>query len=117
MFRGFRQTLSALGLALVVACNSPTLPLPPPALPTVSVSPDPAKVHLSSDRGAEPNAIVVIINTNPNIPRDKNVGGATADQNGSWFTDVYGADGDVVEISQEFGTTMSAPVRLILHPK
>lgn len=106
----------ALGLT-VAACNSPTLPLPPPALPTISASPEPGKVRLNSDRGAEPNAIIVIINTNPNIPRNRNVGGATADDKGSWFTDVYGADGDVLEISQEFGTTKSAPVRVTVRTK
>lgn len=115
--RRFLFGLVVAPLAVALACNSPTLPLPPPALPTVSASPEPGKVHLSSDKGAEPNAIIVIINTNPNITRDKNVGGATADDNGSWFTDIYGADGDVVEISQEFGTTKSAPVRLILRTK
>ena len=115
--RRFLGWLVAAPLALAIACNSPTLPLPPPALPTTSASPEPGKVHLNSDRGAEPNAIIVIINTNPNISRDKNVGGATADSSGSWFTDIYGADGDVIEISQEFGTTKSAPVRLVVRTK
>lgn len=115
--RRFFAWVLAAPLALSLACNSPTLPLPPPALPTISASPEPGKVHLNSDRGAEPNAIIVIINTNPNITRDKNVGGATADDNGSWFTDVYGADGDVLEISQEFGTTKSAPVRVTVRTK
>ncbi len=104
-------------LAVALACNSPTLPLPPPAIPTVSASPEPGKVHLSSDKGAEPNAIIVIINTNPNVTRDKNVGGATADDNGSWFTDVYATDGDVLDISQEFGTTKSAPIRIVVKTK
>ncbi|CAN5577809.1 hypothetical protein BH09MYX1_BH09MYX1_52540 [soil metagenome] len=115
--RRFFCLLLVVPLALAAACNSPTLPLPPPALPTMSASPEPGKVHLSSDDGAEPNAIIVIINTNPNVGRDRNVGGATADAQGSWFTDIYGADGDVVEISQEFGTTKSAPVRVVLKTK
>lgn len=109
---------SALALAFLAGgCNSPTLPLPPPALPSVQASTEPGKVHLTSTRGAEANAVLVIINTNPAVPGDKNVGGATADADGSWFTDVYATNGDALEISQEFGTTKSAPVRLVVNVK
>lgn len=115
-----RRAFLGTGLALALlagACNSPTLPLPPPALPSVQASTEPGKVHLSSTRGAEPNAVVVIINTNPGVPGDKNVGGASSDADGSWFTDVYASDGDALEISQEFGTTKSSPVRLVVRLK
>jgi hypothetical protein len=115
-----RRVFLALPVALAClagGCNSPTLPLPPPALPSVQAATDPAKVHLSSTYGAEANAVIVIVNTNPAVPGDKNVGGATADGNGSWFTDVYATNGDSLEISQEFGTTKSAPVRLVVQLK
>jgi hypothetical protein len=111
-----------LGSAVLLAflaggCNSPTLPLPPPALPSVEATADPLKVRLASTRGAEPNAILVIINTNPAVTGDKNVGGATADADGSWFTEVYASNGDTLQISQEFGTTKSSPVTFVVRLK
>lgn len=102
---------AALGAVVVfgIACASPTLPLPPPATPTVTASSDPTKVHLQSLRGAEPNAIIVVVNQSPAVPLDKRVGGAQADANGSWACDVTAARGDVLEVTQEFGSTRSAP--------
>ncbi len=116
MRRTTRRSLAALALAsfvgfVVLGCVAPTLPLPPPLLPTVSSSADGA-VHLTSDRGADPNAIVVIYNRNPAVALDKRVGGAQADATGSWEADVFATKGDVLDITQETGTTRSAPVSL-----
>src|SRR3954462_3287807 len=107
MFRRGFVGWAAGALAWVVACARPTLPLPPPAMPTIEISSVPGKVHLASTHGAEPNAIVVIVNRNPAIPRDARVSGTQADEFGSWDADVLASSGDVLDISQEFGNTRS----------
>ena len=104
------MTAVVMALVLCVACASPTLPLPPPAVPAVSTSAEAGKVHLTSTRGAEANAIIVIYNANPNIPLDQRVGGAQADGVGTWQADVLASHGDVLEVTQEFGTTRSPPI-------
>jgi hypothetical protein len=103
MSRILRGALSLAGVgALLVACASPTLPLPPPAYPDVGTEGLPAgQVELSSVNGAEPNAIIVIFNPDPNIPHDARVGGAQADGNGSWSTVVFANPGDTLEITQQ----------------
>lgn len=90
-------------------CASPTLPLPPPAVPSITPS-TAGHVHLSSTRGAEPNAIIVIVNHNPALPDDGRVFGSQADGLGTWDADVVAAKGDALSITQEYGTTRSAPV-------
>jgi len=92
----------------LVACLSPTLPLPPPAIPSFSAQGVPAgEVELTSTGGAEPNALIVIYNTNPQVPLDKRVGGAQADGAGSWDAVITGSTGDYLEISQQAGSTNS----------
>ena len=91
----------------LVACASPTIPLPPPALPTVTASSTPGHVHLSSKSGAEPNAIIVIVNQNTSIPADQRVSGSEADGSGSWDADVLASKGDVLEITETSGTVTS----------
>ncbi len=104
----------ALGLALGVACTSPTLPLPPPAQPTISIGSEPNTFHLKSDRGAMPNALIVVVNRNESVPRDQRVEGTIADEQGSWELDVVGHIGDVIDISQEDGTTRSPATSVTL---
>jgi hypothetical protein len=101
---------SLLLAGLLFACASPTLPLPPPAVPTIVASTSPGKYHLSSERGAEPNAIIIVFNRNPAVPRDQRVSGAQADGGGTWDAEVIASAGDYLDISQEFGTTRSAPI-------
>ena len=97
-------------VALVAACASPTLPLPPPAVPDVAYSQtDPTMVHLTSVRGAEPNAIIVIFNASAAVPLDKRVTGSQADAEGTWDANVVASRGDVLEITQESGVTRSPP--------
>ncbi len=113
MFRALRHAALAAIVLVAIACASPTLPLPPPAVPSVAPSAtDPAKVHLVSTRGAEANAIIVIVNLNPSIPGDRRVSGAQADASGSWDADVQATRGDVLEITQEFGSTRSTPTNV-----
>lgn len=100
-------TLAAILAALVLACTSPTLPLPPPALPLVSVGVEPDTFRLASVDGAEPNALVVIVNRNEGLPRNKRVTGTIADERGSWDATVIARVGDVLDITQESGDTRS----------
>jgi len=96
--------------ALVLACascTSPTLPLPPPTAPTISTGLAPNTFHLKSDKGAIPNALIVVVNRNESVPRDQRVEGTIADVNGSWELDITASVGDFVDISQEDGTTRS----------
>jgi hypothetical protein len=103
-----RVALSLAGLgALLVACEAPTLPLPPPAIPIVESAGVAGKVMLSSIDGVEPGAFVVTINDDPNVPDNEAVGGARADENGSWNATIAAFSGDVVEIRQEFGAATS----------
>ena len=107
-----RSLLSALGLAalLAVSCASPTLPLPPPALPSIATSSTPGRYHLSSERGAEPNAVIIVFNRNPSVPLDQRVSGSQADGAGTWDAEVIASPGDYLDVRQEFGTTRSPPV-------
>jgi hypothetical protein len=104
-----------LALAALVACASPTLPLPPPAIPTIDTSTAAGKVHLTSRGGAEPNAIVIIINRNPTLALNSRVFGAQADGYGSWDAEVTASNGDVLEITQEIGTERSPSILVQVH--
>jgi hypothetical protein len=97
-----------------LACTSPTLPLPPPALPTVSLGNEPNTFRLSSERGSLPNALIVVVNRNELLPRTERVQGTIADEQGSWELDVIGRVGDIVDISQEDGTTRSPATSVTL---
>ncbi len=100
---------SAAGSAMgSVGCTSPTLPLPPPTAPFVSNGTAPDTFKLASIQGAEPNALIVIVNRNEALPRDKRVTGTIADEVGSWDATVIAKVGDVLDISQEWGTNRSA---------
>lgn len=114
MLRLAREALVAIRVTLLVAigvavfgCASPTLPLPPPLVPTISAGTEPNTWHLASEGGALPNAIVVVVNRNETLPRGDRVTGTIADERGSWEVTVVGQAGDFVDISQESGSTSS----------
>ena len=92
---------------LLCSCLSPTLPLPPPEMPSASSGSTPGMVHLTSTKGAESNALIIIINTNTTLPNDQRVGGTFADNVGSWDANVYAVNGDTLHISQKFGNDES----------
>jgi len=101
---------AAIAVLAVMGCVAPTLPLPPPSLPTVAATPTPGLVRLSSSRGVDPHAIVVVYNRNPAVPLGRRVGGAQADGEGSWDAEVYATRGDELDVTQEVGATRSAAV-------
>lgn len=105
--RRFRL-FGALVAALALGCTSPTLPLPPPASPSISVGTSPDTFRLTSVQGAEPNALIVVVNRDETLARDKRVTGTIADDVGSWDATVVAKVGDVLDISQESGTARSA---------
>ena len=114
--RGRRAfVLAAFGAALALGCVSPTLPLPPPLLPTFSGGSEPDTFKLSSVEGAEPNALIVIVNRNDALPRSKRVTGTLADGRGSWDAIVTAKVGDVLDISQESGALRSPPTPLTVR--
>ena len=94
-------------LALVLGCVSPTLPLPPPAEPTISLGTAPDTYRLTSIDGAQPNALIIIVNRNETLGRDERVTGTLADARGSWEATVNAKVGDILDISQDTGTTRS----------
>ena len=108
-----RKWLAVPAFAAAIACAAPTLPLPPPAVPDVSTAGLPAgKVKLASVHGSEPNALIVTYNRNPGLPLDQRVGGAQADGSGTWDAIISATTGDVIDVTEEIGTTRSAPTTL-----
>lgn len=98
-----------------VACVSPTLPLPPPAQPSVFVGSEPNTFLLKSEQGALPNALIVVVNRNASLPRGQRVEGTLADEQGSWELEIVANVGDIVDISQEDGTTRSPAISVTLR--
>jgi hypothetical protein len=112
-----RRKVLGAGLLLaawVAACAAPTLPLPPPSEPTIAPQGTAGTYRLSSERGAQGNAIIVIINRNPDVPRNKRVSGAQADAEGTWEAQVIAQPGDALDITQEFGTTRSPSITVVV---
>jgi len=116
MIRRLRAIARLLGTTLLpvgvaVACVSPTLPLPPPATPTISAGVDAAHVALSSGcGGVENGADVEIINTNPTVPSSEAGVVALASNCGAWSAAVFAHAGDVLSILQQFENATSAPI-------
>lgn len=109
-----RAGIVTLAISFGLACTSPTLPLPPPTLPTISVGSEPNTFRLKSEKGAIPNALIVVVNRNESLSRSDRVEGTIADAQGSWELDVVGRVGDVVDISQEDGVTRSPATTVTL---
>ncbi len=99
-----------VAVAALVACAAPTLPLPPPAIPTMAAGADADHIRLSSPcGGAEAYAVIVVVNENPAVAGDQAVSGSIAGSCGQWDVNVFAHSGDRLEITQEVGTTASPP--------
>jgi hypothetical protein len=94
-------------VAVLLACVSPTLPLPPPTAPDVTAGPEPDTYRLTSQNGAQAQALIVVVNQNTSYPPEKRVTGTIADERGSWQLVVYAKPNDWLDISQESGSTRS----------
>jgi hypothetical protein len=109
----YRRFLLAAFAALALAsCTTPTLPLPPPETPFVSAGSAPDTFKLSSVNGAEPNALIVVVNRNEDLLANQRVTGTIADATGSWNVVVIAKSGDVLDISQEAGSTRSPGITI-----
>lgn len=106
-----RRFLAAICIALGVACASPTLPLPPPSIPSMSQV-DATHYTLSSTAGVEANALVVLYNQNADVSLQERVSGVQADEHGSWTQTIVATKGDAIDITQEFGSTKSPPTTI-----
>jgi hypothetical protein len=107
--RASAVSLVAVFAAAALSCASPTLPLPPPLVPTESAGPDANHVRLSAPcGGAEPNAVIIVLNENPSLAGDQAVSGSLANNCGQWDAIVYAHKGDVLDITQEQGTAASS---------
>ena len=107
MRRALRVVFAAIVVLALAACASPTLPLPPPAIPSTTLEAD-GRVTLRSDHGVEPNALVVILNHNESLPLNQRVAGTLADTEGTWEQTVIASPGDILDVTQEFGSMRSA---------
>ena len=99
----------ALAMLCAIACESPTLPLPPPEPPTQTPGVDADHITLTAGcGGAEAGALILIINQTLEISaRKMAVGGSIADGCGAWDASVFAHTGDILAISQESGTVAS----------
>jgi hypothetical protein len=105
----------AVAAVLLLGCVSPTLPLPPPALPTVSAGPTPGTVRLTSINGANPKTIILIVNRNESLPGDQRVDGTLSDENGSWDATVVAKANETLDIYQESGSLRSPPATVTIR--
>ena len=108
-----RMMRGALALAFASACAAPTLPLPPPATPSVRELAA-GRFLLVGERGAEPHAIVVIYNRNPAMTLADRVEATEADAEGSWRQEIAASPDDIVDIWQEGESTRSPPITIKL---
>jgi hypothetical protein len=98
----------AVALGLAFACASPTLPLPPPEVPSQTEGADADHIVLSAGcGGAEGSAVIVILNENPALRGDQAVSGSLASPCGQWDAVVYAHTGDTLAITQESGDLTS----------
>jgi|SRR5580700_11201658 hypothetical protein len=112
-----RWLAAATFVALVLACASPTLPLPPPEAPAVETV-DATHVNLVAGcGGALPTATINVANQGPNGQGDPDptypgqVGSqAMVSQCGSWQLKVYARAGDNLMITQVSDNEVSLPV-------
>ncbi len=93
-----------------LACESPTLPLPPPEAPIQAPGVDADHVKLTAScGGAQDGANIFIINQTlvAADAGDQAVGGSIANGCGAWDATVLAHTGDLLAISQEEGTQAS----------
>jgi hypothetical protein len=104
------------GVVAGVACASPTLPLPPPSIPSIGPGSDANHVKLSSAcGGAEPDVDVIVTNENTNLPLTDQVSATRTDNCGSWSLDVYAHKGDYVDVQQISGAQTSTALRVLIQ--
>lgn len=89
--------------------------MPPPVAPSITSGAEPNTFKLSSQNGAQPNALVIVVNRNDTLSREDRVNGTIADEQGTWDVTIKGAVGDFVDISQESDSARSASTTVQLR--
>lgn len=111
--RRFGAIVSMLAMSIGIwGCTSPTLPLPPPADPSIAKGSTDGHVLLSSIGGANANAIIVVYNRNPAVSRDDRVSATQADERGSWSVEVVATSGDALDVTQQIDTERSPSITI-----
>jgi hypothetical protein len=102
-----RRVFAVVSLVVAgIACASPTLPLPPPEVPTIGPGAMAGQVHLSSPcRGAQPGASVLVINLSEPTARQDAI--TVADNCGAWSLDAWANKGDYLQVQQIVGDEIS----------
>lgn len=91
------------------ACAAPTLPLPPPAQPTVSEVGTNLYL-LRGVRSVEPHAIVLIYKNDVSLPLSDRVDASQSDGEGTWEKLISAKPGTVLDIWQDTGGARSPEV-------
>jgi hypothetical protein len=108
-----RWLAAATFVALVLACASPTLPLPPPEAPSVEVVDSMHVLLTAGCGGAEPNALISITDDTHMDPSvDYSIEGNPASECGAWQMKVFALTGDTLSITQTYGNAVS-PATLV----
>jgi hypothetical protein len=113
--RVFAVALKAGLVLALVSCASPTLPLPPPEIPTVGMGSDANHVTLTASCGSVEGYAEVLIENDAVPSGVLPIAGTYATPCGSWSADVYAHKGDSLKITQVVGgessqeTTMQVP--------
>ena len=83
----------------------------------MAAGPDADHIALSAPcGGAEESAIIVVYNTNPAVANDQAITGTIADTCGSWTVpSVYAHNGDILNITQQFGALISDSESVPVH--
>jgi len=98
--RTLRRMLLPLGAVLVASCYSPTLPLPPPVKPEITMT-ETGAYHLQG--GVLPHAQVSALNERTNI-----IDGQQSDNVGFYSFDLKeGQPGDVIELWYRYANDLS----------
>jgi hypothetical protein len=107
----------AFAMLCAVACESPTLPLPPPEAPTQTPGVDADHITLTAGcGGAQGGADIIIINQTVQVTMPNNVGDVSlASGCGAWEADnVLAHTGDMLAISQEWeGQSSTATIYMV----
>jgi hypothetical protein len=101
--RAVAPLLAGFGLLCAVACESPTLPLPPPEAPTQTPGVDADHVNLAAGcGGAQGGADIIIVNTTLELTTPNEAGVVSlASGCGAWSASVAAHTGDVLSITQD----------------
>lgn len=108
-----RRLVATGSIALLVACASPTLPLPPPQDVSV-VRVDSTHVALSATcNSAPPDVVLTILNDSFKDPTQAGAV-AVSDTCGAWAAEnVLASHGDVLTITYEQGSQISQPAYVV----